>query len=849
MNALHDAVYASAKFSSLILTLRNRAVQAEFPTVSMTAQPHPVDWNFALFCASALSASPTERSMKSVLRIATGCLTANDSDMTHRQAAAALLDRVGNRRAIELAERREHVPIEFWTSLPPVMRLETIRNRLDLSVPLSSGENLAVNSFQRDLWRNMQELDWVSISAPTSAGKSRIVREWFLESLREAEPSTVVYLAPTRALVEEVSRDFRVLTPPGVGVHVMPWDPELDASEQRALILTQERLHLIQRDRESFRIDMLFVDEAQGLGGPDRGLLLNQVIERAITDNPSAQVIFASPLSANPEALLTDAPSNARSRAMLSDTVTVNQNLLRVEGVKGKPTQRRLLLVHQGEPTEVAGFDLPHKPTHVAKRIAYVAHALGGVEGGNIIYVNTADEAERVANELTSLLPHESIDDDIDALRQLARSAVHRKFALADALPKRVAFHYGNMPLALRTEIERQFRDGKIQYLICTSTLLEGVNLPCRTIFMRNPQKGRGKPLSEFDFWNLAGRAGRWGQEFQGNIVCVDTDDSDLWPNLPSVRRRSTLSKSTQTGLKDPSVLLAYIRSGYSVALSSSPAENLFSYLATKSVSGQSIGPLLELVASSDERDEISHAIAQSIENASFPLYLIQRHAGISPIGMQRLFTRLSDETRSLSELVLPSPKAKDAKERYYAALVLIGSTMTTEFGANTTDADDDKRKWQLANLFVNWMKGMPLAALIDQRARRPIKLPKAIRDVMRDIETVVRFHAPKYLSCYSDLLTHLLGTRGESIQDIPDVTMMLELGVSRPSEIVLMTLGISRTTVVALADSIPSESWTKAEALDWLRLVATSSTQPLPALLLREVDEIIATKGRVRDS
>lgn len=847
MNALHDAVYASAKFNSLILTLRHRGVQVEFPSVSLSAHPNPVDWNFALFCASALSASPTERSMKSVLRIATGCLTAPDSDVTHRQAAAALLDRVGNRRAIELAERRDHLPAESWTSLPPVMRLETIRNRLDLSVQLSSGENLPVNSFQRDLWRNVQVLDWVSVSAPTSAGKSRIVREWFLESLRGTRPTTVVYVAPTRALVEEVSRDFRLLTPPDVGVHVMPWDPELDTTERRALVLTQERLHLIQRERSSFKIDMLFVDEAQSLGGRDRGVLLNQVIERTIADNPSAQVIFASPLSANPEVLLTDAPSNSRTRAMLSDTVTVNQNLLRVEGVRRKPTQRRLLLVHEGEPTDVAGFELPHKATHVAKRIAYVAHALGGADGGNIIYVNTADEAERVAGELTDLLPHENVDDEIDALRQLARSAVHRKFSLADALPKRVAFHYGNMPLTLRTEIERQFRDGRIQYLICTSTLLEGVNLPCRTIFMRNPQKGRGKPLSEFDFWNLAGRAGRWGQEFQGNIVCIDTDDMELWPNLPNVRRRSTLSKSTHSGLKDPSDLLAFIRSGYSVALSSSPAESLFSYLATKSISGQSIESLLDLVASSDERDEISHAVAQSIESASFPLHLIQRHAGISPTGMQRLYDRLSDEAQ-LSARVLPPPNAKDAKERYYAALVLIGATMTTEFGANATDAEDDKRKWQLANLFVNWMKGMPLAALIDQRARRPVKLPKAIRDVMRDIETVVRFHAPKYLSCYSDLLTHLLVSRGESIEDIPDVTMMLELGVSRPSEIVLMTLGLSRTTVVALSDSIPTDSWSKGEALSWLRAAATSGQHVLPALLLQEIDEIIASKGLIRD-
>ena len=28
-----------------------------------------------------------------------------------------------------------------------------------------------------------------------------------------------------------------------------------------------------------------------------------------------------------------------------------------------------------------------------------------------------------------------------------------------------------------------------------------------------------GHPMEPHDFWNLAGRAGRWGDEFQGNII------------------------------------------------------------------------------------------------------------------------------------------------------------------------------------------------------------------------------------------------------------------------------------------------------------------------------------------
>ena len=54
------------------------------------------------------------------------------------------------------------------------------------------------------------------------------------------------------------------------------------------------------------------------------------------------------------------------------------------------------------------------------------------------------------------------------------------------------------------------------------STLLQGVNLPAKNIFIFAPEKGHLKPLQSTDFWNLAGRAGRLLREFCGNIFLID---------------------------------------------------------------------------------------------------------------------------------------------------------------------------------------------------------------------------------------------------------------------------------------------------------------------------------------
>ena len=145
------------------------------------------------------------------------------------------------------------------------------------------------------------------------------------------------------------------------------------------------------------------------------------------------------------------------------------------------------------------------------------------------------------------------------ALAQLARKGVHSAYQLARLVEAGVAFHYGNMPSLIRREVERLFRLGKIKYLVCTSTLIEGVNLACRTIIVRGPRKGIGKPMQPHDFWNLAGRAGRWGAEFQGNIICIDPNSTDAWPTGVPKRARYSILRETDFVLNSSDALEAYV--------------------------------------------------------------------------------------------------------------------------------------------------------------------------------------------------------------------------------------------------------------------------------------------------
>ena len=122
------------------------------------------------------------------------------------------------------------------------------------------------------------------------------------------------------------------------------------------------------------------------------------------------------------------------------------------------------------------------------------------------MYANGAADTEKIAHIIYDGLSvgsvgSDAVNEELHDLSEFCRLSIHPKFLLVDLVKRGVAFHYGNMPTILRNEIERLFRKGKIRFLVCTSTLVEGVNLACRTIVVRGPRKGKGNPMSAPDFW------------------------------------------------------------------------------------------------------------------------------------------------------------------------------------------------------------------------------------------------------------------------------------------------------------------------------------------------------------
>jgi hypothetical protein len=725
---------------------------------------------------------------------------------------------------------------------------------------LSNEVVLRVNHFQRHFWRVVTAHEWVSVSAPTSAGKSYIMTRWIGEQLRASPLATVVYLVPTRALINQVETDLRTfLREEGlssVTVSSLPLARTLVPERGTVLVFTQERLHILLAAAPDLAIDVLVVDEAHKVGDRQRGVLLQHVVERVAQTNPATKIVFASPMTSNPEALLADAAPATDTAALTSEDVTVNQNLLWISQRTGQPRTWDVTLCLSDKQLPLGQLALPATPSADSKRLSFVAFAMGGLRSGNIVYVNGAAEAEKIAVQLYDLTGAEGDirDQQIEDLIDLARRMVHQEFRLATVLRRGIAFHYGNLPLLIRTEIERLFSKGVIRYLVCTSTLIEGVNMSCRSIFLRGPQKGRGQPMSVEDFWNLAGRAGRWGREFQGNVVCVDARRANLWgpDGPPQTRARYAIRRTADLVLGAPADLLEYVRAGAprELAARKPEMEYVFAYLVA--LHGRH-GSVLEAPWAGrypeDQLNPIAEAIATLAGNLLTPPYVIERNPGINPVAMDTLLRYFREREGPVEELLPVDPADEGAFAAYTAIFVRLSRFLAPRLGPTPG------RSAMLALTVIQWMRGFPLSRLITgrinyfERNRREYKTADVIRSVMEEVEQIARFEAPKALAAYRDILeVHLesLG-RQDLIERLPDLSVLLELGVGQQTQVSLVGIGLSRTSAIVLSELIAADNLTEQEVIRWIaenRALWVESD--LPALVKREITNALTNAESV---
>lgn len=367
-----------------------------------------------------------------------------------------------------------------------------------------------------------------SYSGPTSMGKSFLMRMHIKEQIKRGAKMNYALIVPTKALINEIYKQIidedlkGLLAEHNYKVVTSAGDIALEGKHNFILVLTPERLLYLLISKPDLQIDYLFIDEAHKMSGKNsRGPFYYKTVDMLLKRERPPHFIFASPNIPNPEVylkLLTDiecADDDNRLHSTFSPVAQIKFSIdLNNHSVS-------VYNDHTGEMDYLA---------EIKDHNATLASFLWMFEKINrdlpferkqqtIVYCNGKSKAVDNALAFAKPLP-ELQDADLNALSRDITNEIHGDYFLARIIKKGVAYHIGYLPAAIRMRIEDMFRQGKISTMFCTSTLLEGVNLPADNLFITD-NKISTKKMTPVDFRNLIGRVGRIRFNLYGNVFFV----------------------------------------------------------------------------------------------------------------------------------------------------------------------------------------------------------------------------------------------------------------------------------------------------------------------------------------
>lgn len=802
--------------------------------------------------ASVLALSDDARQLRLAYEIATRLVELfGDTSRPLVAAADFLLSRLGNFPGRVLLRRRYRRNGPTAPELPSRLHFERAAREAENTILEPNGAERPLTDFQHRLFSTLDRYPSVSVSAPTSAGKSFVMGLDLVRRMTTGQPSCVVYVVPTRALIREVSLALRTalraagLTSVPIRTVPFPLTPT-EAPSGAVFVLTQERLMSFLHPRDGAPwITTLVIDEAQGVRDEARGVILQTAIEAVLIRFPSISVHFASPLSSNPEFLLGMVGRLPTGSAFVEGVPAVSQNVLLVSPVFKKPAFVTVEAIVEQRRISLGLRAVREKLNNgVYNARAAFAWMVTGEDESTVVYANDAEDAEELAKALIAGRPAPAAPpSEIAELIDFVRTEVNDDYGLIHCLPHGVAFHYGPMPAIVRTRVEDLCKAKLIKIVCCTSTLLQGVNLPARHIVIERPTRGKGNPMERRDFLNLAGRAGRLLHEFHGNVWCFRPEEWEkaAYEGEPLQTIESAIDVAMVSGGKIVQRVLSGEAKGKELDYGEATFGKLYADFVRKGKSiAESVWRTNENAAMLQETEHQLQAL-----RITLPDEILDANRSVRPDRLQQLYEFLREAPDPRAWMPL-HPGLPGSNDRMGSIIALLLSRLGGE---------ENNRHLYLKQLAIKWIYNVPISKIISEHVNYPRKGPRKsvstlIRNVLNDLEIDVRFRLVKYYAAFGTILQFALNERGYAAEatKVEPFHVYLECGASNPVALNLIALGLSRSTALSLMSSVrfPDDA-TPEDCLAHLSSVEIGRLN-IPSLSQREVAELLGRDHRAAE-
>jgi helicase len=358
----------------------------------------------------------------------------------------------------------------------------------------------------------------VVLAMPTASGKSLVA---YLAILRAVlRGGKALYIVPLKALASEKYDDLRKFEPLGIKVAVATGDYDtIDPRLSRfdIVIATSEKADSLLRHRVKWldQLSVVVADEIHLINDPERGPTLEVTLAKFKTFNPNAQIIA------------------------LSATIRNSRELAEWLGAELIESDWRPVPLREGVYAEGEIFftDNTKRDIHEAgnpiRSLVRVALERGGQV---LVFVNTRKSAESLAVDLGQVLKEaggvsRELTDESKRLLGEQDEPTSLGNKLSKSLRNGCAFHHAGLTNNQRRTVESNFKKGLLKCIVATPTLAAGINLPARTVLIRDVKRYDSNigytVIPIFEIKQMCGRAGRPRFDSYGEAILVAKDEEE----------------------------------------------------------------------------------------------------------------------------------------------------------------------------------------------------------------------------------------------------------------------------------------------------------------------------------